>query len=128
MPVADRRAVSYQLIIELERPARIEIGRLGWARFPAGIYVYTGSARGGIEPRVRRHLAKTKRLHWHIDYLLASQQARVVEVRVSCEPECALNQGTPGEIVLRGFGASDCRAGCGAHLKRIGDSASPAMR
>lgn len=121
MPVlASPGAATYQLIIELVRPARIEVGRLGVAEFPAGTYVYTGSARRGIAARVRRHLAKEKRLHWHIDYLLASAGARVVEVRLSHESECVLNQRTAGRIVLRGFGASDCRAGCGAHLKRIG--------
>lgn len=113
-------ATTYQLIIALARPVCIEVGRLGLAAFPAGSYVYTGSARRGVGVRVRRHLANDKRLHWHIDYLLASRHARVVNIRASCEPECALNQRTGGQIVLRGFGASDCRAGCGAHLKHIG--------
>lgn len=113
-------ATTYQLIIELACPVRIDIGRLGTGDFPAGTFVYTGSALRGVEARVRRHLAGARRLHWHIDFLLACRHARVTEVRVSSEPECALNQRTGGEIVLRGFGASDCRAGCGAHLKRIG--------
>lgn len=113
-------AGTYQLVIELARPARIVVGRLGAADFPAGIYVYTGSARRGVQARVRRHLAHDKPLHWHIDYLLACPDARVTTVRVSRLAECVLNQRTRGQIVLPGFGASDCRAGCGAHLKRIG--------
>ena len=113
-------ATTYQLIIELTRPVRIRVGRLGLAHFPAGIYIYTGSAVRGVEARVRRHLASDKRLHWHVDYLLSCRDARVVDVRISSEPECALNQRGNGEMVVRGFGASDCRAGCGAHLKRIG--------
>ena len=113
-------ASTYQLIIELACPARIAVGRLGAADFPAGTYVYTGSARRCVQARVRRHLANDKRLHWHIDYLLACPDARVTKVRTSRLAECVLNQRTRGEIVLPGFGASDCRAGCGAHLKRIG--------
>ncbi|MGB7989162.1 MAG: GIY-YIG nuclease family protein [Candidatus Methylophosphatis roskildensis] len=113
-------ATTYQLIIELACPVRIQVGRLGIADFPAGTFVYTGSARRAVEARVRRHLTGARRLHWHIDYLLACGHARVTEVRISSEPECLLNQRTNGQIVLRGFGASDCRAGCGAHLKRIG--------
>ena len=113
-------ATTYQLIIELAFLVRIQVGRLGIADFPAGMFVYTGSARRGVEARVRRHLTGARRLHCHIDYLLACGHARVTEVRFSSEPECLLNQRTNGQIVLRGFGASDCRAGCGAHLRRIG--------
>jgi Uri superfamily endonuclease len=34
--------------------------------------------------------------------------------------ECRLNQASGGQVLVRGFGASDCRAGCGAHLKYRG--------
>lgn len=112
-------AITYQLIIELARPARVVVGRLGEVSFPAGRYVYTGSARRGVEARVRRHLSPQKRLHWHIDYLLANPRARVVEIRTSSDAECAVNQRTHGDIVAAGFGASDCHSGCGAHLKRM---------
>lgn len=113
-------ATTYQLVIGLAREARIVVGRLGIREFPAGTYVYTGSARRGLEARVRRHLALSKRLHWHIDYFLACHDARVIELRFSAEPECVLNQRTAGEVIVRGFGATDCCAGCGAHLKRMG--------
>jgi diamine N-acetyltransferase len=44
--------------------------------------------------------------------------------RTSAEAECAVNRGTPGAILIRGFGASDCRAGCGSHLKFLGPDPS----
>lgn len=47
------------------------MGALGDYPFPAGWYVYTGSARNGVHQRIRRHLRREKRKHWHIDYLLA---------------------------------------------------------
>ncbi|NQU09864.1 GIY-YIG nuclease family protein [bacterium] len=108
---------SYQLDIRLGRARVIAVGRLGTFRFPAGRYVYTGSARRNLAARVGRHLAKSKRLRWHIDYLLACPAARVVGVRLSGRPECALNHRTRGRIIVRRFGASDCRRGCGSHLK-----------
>jgi len=37
----------YELRIRLRRPATITVGALGRVRFPAGWYVYTGSARNG---------------------------------------------------------------------------------
>ena len=35
-----------------------------------GIYIYTGSAKKNIDSRIKRHLSNSKKLHWHIDYLL----------------------------------------------------------
>lgn len=84
-------------MIEVTRPVRVTIGRFGSFRFVAGRYIYTGSARHNFAARVARHLRQEKTLRWHIDYLLAA----------------------PGNVPLPGFGASDCRAGCGSHLKLI---------
>lgn len=118
--------VSYQLLIELARPARVRVGALGTFDFPAGRYLYTGSARRGLEARIARHLAPAaaKRLRWHIDWLLAHPAARVLRVRRSRLPECALNRRAGGDVVAPGFGAGDCRAGCGSHLRYLGP-ASP---
>lgn len=113
---------SYQLLIHLAAKRTIAVGRLGRCRFPAGYYVYTGSARRNLRARLQRHLAKHKRLRWHIDYLLADPAATVVDVQVTDRPECDWNHATDGAIVVDGFGASDCRAGCGSHLKHIGKS------
>ncbi|MDG6902673.1 MAG: GIY-YIG nuclease family protein [Nitrososphaerota archaeon] len=60
----------YQLVIRLKRKQSIGVGRLGRFAFPSGYYVYTGSARRGLESRIARHLRKEKRLRWHVDYVL----------------------------------------------------------
>ena len=111
--------ISYQLAITLSAPARIMIGRLGVFDFPAGRYIYTGSARHNLEARIARHRRADKQLRWHIDYLLASPQAQITGIERFARPECELNRDTAGEILIAGFGASDCRAGCGSHLKYI---------
>jgi Uri superfamily endonuclease len=116
-----RAPTTYQLVIEVARPVRIVIGALGERAFPSGRYVYTGSARRAIDARIARHLRGAERLHWHIDYLLAAAGVRVAGVRRSVRPECEANAAVAGEVVVAGFGASDCRAGCGAHLKRVSD-------
>jgi len=106
----------YQLRIRLKRPRTICVGALGKHSFPAGWYVYTGSARNGLAQRVGRHLRDGKRKHWHIDYLLAVADEVEAFVLPSEKPsECELHarlQG--GEILIPGFGASDCR--CESHL------------
>jgi Uri superfamily endonuclease len=115
-----RSEISYQLLIDVSQPLRCTIGRLGGFDFPAGRYVYTGSARRNLDARIARHFRHEKALRWHIDYLLTSQGVRVVEVVRSPRGECALNRASRGRILAFGFGASDCHADCGAHLKYLG--------
>jgi Uri superfamily endonuclease len=115
-----RNEMSYQLLIDVSQPVRCAIGCLGEFDFPAGLYVYTGSARRNLDARIARHIRREKALRWHIDYLLTSQGVHVVEVVRSRRTECALNRASRGRIVAVGFGASDCRADCGAHLKYLG--------
>jgi Uri superfamily endonuclease len=115
---------TYQLLIEVTRPVSANVGRLGRCDFPAGRYVYTGSATRNLEARIARHLSAEKKLHWHIDYLLTQVGVNVVGVRRYGEIECDINRAMPGEVLIPGFGATDCRAGCGSHLKYLGQSAS----
>lgn len=110
---------AYQLLLRLDEPRTIRIGRLGTFGFAAGHYVYTGSAMGGLEARLARHLSSAKRFHWHIDYLLEqSSIMRYASRESSSRLECSLNAvmlamdgaGVP----VKGFGSSDC--GCVSHL------------
>ena len=109
----------YHLILRMARPAALRVGRLGRVTFPAGWYVYTGSAMSGLEPRLERHRRRRKKLHWHIDYLV--RRAELIEafaIPAQRRCECERNRrvlSLPGaEIVVSGFGSSDCR--CPAHL------------
>jgi Uri superfamily endonuclease len=111
---------TYQLHIEVGEEVRVTVGRLGECVFPAGRYIYTGSAKRNLEARLRRHLSRSKRLHWHIDYLLAAPGVRVVSVARFAAPECQLNRQTAGTLPVPRFGSTDCRAGCGSHLKYQG--------
>jgi Uri superfamily endonuclease len=115
-----RRVITYQLFIDVARPVRVTIGRFGSFAFPAGRYVYTGSARHQIEARIARHLRREKTLRWHIDWLLAAPGVSVSGVHRDAREECVVNRATHGAILIPGFGASDCRAGCGSHLKFLG--------
>ena len=124
--MAAHRPCTYQLAIRISRALCIRVGQLGKFAFPAGSYVYTGSARRAMDARLRRHFSQEKRLHWHIDYLLTASGASIMGVILSDAPECTVNRNTPGVIVAEGFGASDCTCGCGSHLKRI--AGAPARR
>jgi len=108
---------SYQLILKISEKISIKIGKLGLFTFPAGQYIYTGSAKKNMEQRIARHLRKEKKVRWHIDYLTTLASVEIIEVRRSAENECSLNKKTKGRITVPGFGASDCKEGCRSHLK-----------
>ncbi|MEE8348831.1 MAG: GIY-YIG nuclease family protein [Acidobacteriota bacterium] len=108
---------SYQLHIRLKKNTSLTVGKLGTFTFPTGWYIYTGSARRQIQNRVARHLSRKKKMRWHIDYLLAAPHANIIRVTLTHKEECCLNQETKGSILVPRFGSTDCRAGCGSHLK-----------
>ena len=109
--------VSYSLSIRVEKPLIVTVGRLGCFEFAPGNYIYSGSARRNLLARVNRHLRKEKKLRWHIDYLLNAPTVEIVKVLISTIPECDLVAAGGGSIIVPGFGASDCRSGCGSHLR-----------
>lgn len=113
------RLITYQLHIEVARPLSLTVGRLGHFSFPAGKYIYTGSARRHLDARIARHLRHKKTLRWHIDWLLAAPGVRVVAVSRSAFEECMLNQCTGGRTLVPGFGASDCCMRCDSHLRYL---------
>ena len=112
---------SYLLVLRLNARQRIAVGGLGRVFFPAGWYVYVGSARGpgGLGARLGRHLRTGKPLRWHIDYL--REKADVCGIWASPGPENRehdwagqLRGEAAASMPAVGFGASDCR--CAAHL------------
>lgn len=109
----------YQLILHLPKATVLQVGKLGTFSFPAGRYVYTGSALNGLEGRLARHQRQKKTLHWHIDYLV--RRARITTIKLfpaAQHSECAVNRKAlrqPGaKVIAKGFGSSDCR--CASHL------------
>jgi Uri superfamily endonuclease len=114
-------AGAYQLWLRVAKARWIPIGRLGRFLFPPGVYVYTGRAARGLRARVTRHARGARAKHWHIDYLLAAKDVRperIVLASRDSSMECSLNQsvGENAACPVRGFGSSDCREGCPAHL------------
>jgi len=115
-----RTAVGcYQLLVRLDRPKMITIGKLGTFFFPKGYYVYTGSAMRGLHARLARHFSDTKRFYWHVDFLLEHCTIIRYAIRVSSRrQECELAAATlameGASVPVKGFGSSDCK--CAAHL------------
>jgi Uri superfamily endonuclease len=119
---------TYVLILQLQNTTHLTIGKRGEYDFPAGWYLYVGSAfgSGGLRGRLRHHLKPVTKPHWHIDYLRAAAKVREIWYAVSADAYehrwadvlCTLPD---AHIPVPRFGASDCR--CETHL--IGFAAKP---
>ncbi|MFP4456200.1 MAG: GIY-YIG nuclease family protein [Clostridia bacterium] len=116
----------YQIFTFLPVTTEVKVGKLGSFTFVKGSYIYTGSAKSGLQARVSRHLSKRKKMHWHLDYFL--RHAFVTKAHLYYEPkltECMLNKKTSESYTnaifpVKGFGASDCN--CYSHLIYLKDT------
>lgn len=123
----------YSLILRIWKPSTVRIGALGYVRFNEGFYVYVGSALGSkaqnLKNRLKRHLSNSKKIKWHIDFLLSNENVsieRVIVCKIVDRVECLVAK----EIAniglynpqLRGFGSSDCKFGCFSHIIYFGAS------
>ena len=123
---------SYTLTGVLIEPARIAVGRIGVFDFPAGLYVYCGSALGpgGLRARLCHHARRAEHPTWHFDYLrpcltLVGGWFALTTQRLECVWGQALSR-LPGALIpAPGFGARDCRRGCPAHLFHLPDAGTP---
>lgn len=120
-----RQTGSYALVMRIPSRRKIRVGKLGLIEFPRGHYIYFGSALGGLQARVDRHLSSEKKLHWHADYLGAelpweySWQLADGQRWECVWAEAALAQDGV-ESPAPGFGSSDCR--CRSHLVRVSNA------
>jgi len=117
---------SYILVVFIQKNIELIIGALGKIKFNKGYYLYIGSAMGNsgsttLINRVRRHVspARSKKIHWHIDYVLNTNFASVCCVylipsleNLECLIANELLNVSDGHI--NKFGSSDCH--CKSHL------------
>jgi len=109
---------TYCLITHKKISSKVKIGVLGEIPFKKGYYVYVGSAMNSLKPRIKRHLSKKKKIHWHIDYFLTNKNVAIEEIIFNIgekKIECKIAKliSNSGEEILN-FGCSDCT--CNSHL------------
>ncbi len=108
---------SYLLLLTLPAGVTISVGSLGSIHFPAGYYLYAGSAKRNLAKRLDRHLRKRKNFHWHIDYLrdmASSCIALPFRTKDDIEHDLATALVNIADWSIPKFGASDCS--CPSHL------------
>jgi Uri superfamily endonuclease len=113
----------YVLVISVGKDISVNVGALGVVNFEKGLYAYVGSAQKSLEKRIERHLGRTKRKFWHIDYLLNDDSVEVLKVfykNVGKSEECKVaNKIGERGVPTKGFGSSDCK--CKSHLFKLKD-------
>lgn len=105
------------MIIRIGKTLSLNVGALGRVKIERGYYVYVGSAFNSLEARIKRHLSGDKRIHWHVDYLLAHEDAMIEDVIFTADKrrlECLISKGLENQGSIWGFGCSDCK--CRSHL------------
>ena len=108
---------DYMIVLHLDKDMDISIGSQGLRYFPAGYYVYVGSAKRNLAARIARHRRQRKQFHWHIDYL--RQKAEIVAdipIRTADDLEHDL-AGAVNNLAdwrIDQFGCTDCQ--CASHL------------
>ncbi|MGC9021119.1 MAG: GIY-YIG nuclease family protein [Candidatus Methanodesulfokora sp.] len=102
---------AYILILKNSEDVSLRVGSLGPINLRRGFYAYIGSARSGIERRIRRYLEGPSKVRWHIDYLVTAPSFRVekvIKIGGGDEVEIArrISKVLPG---IEKFGSSDDR-------------------
>ena len=109
---------TYLLILKNLKPLKLKIGKLREIYFNKKFYIYVGSALNNLEKRIKRHLLKNKKLHWHIDYLTTNENFKIIRVYYKTsarKEECFFaNKLSNYFKSIKGFGSTDCK--CKSHL------------
>ncbi len=126
--VPEKAKGSYILILHVKEDLKVRIGRLGLQYISKGYYAYVGSAQGkppqNLKGRLRRHVSKEKKAKWHIDYLTLRKGVTPVKAIIvfaeNIEHDLSkILEKTGQKPTIKGFGATDCKAGCHSHLYKI---------
>lgn len=118
----DKRPGIYALVMRLLSARRLKIGRLGTFDFPAGWYVYQGSAHGpgGLRARTNRHRRDDKIEHWNVDFMRS--YAAIHEIWFSHEPSFREHDWAKAVASMTGAGCpapdfgAHCNESCTAHF------------
>jgi Uri superfamily endonuclease len=125
-----REPGTYVLWFDIAAPITLSELKSQPASLLPGSYVYVGSALGpgGLQARVQRHMRLDRapgrvRRHWHVDTLTDLCRPNFLGYDVSpARQECRwaqILQAAGACWAIAGFGSSDCRQGCRAHLLTV---------
>ncbi len=111
---------AYAIGFSLKHDRNIRIGKFGLVSFKAGNYFYMGNAygSGGLYSRLKRHIQRHKKKHWHFDYLRPYVALGNIYIVIGGD-ECTLvrefQQRYQASFPHKKLGSQDCSC-CPSHL------------
>ncbi|MFV0432318.1 MAG: GIY-YIG nuclease family protein [Alphaproteobacteria bacterium] len=111
---------AYAIGFTFKKDKNIHVGSLGLLHFKAGQYFYIGNAYGGggLQSRLKRHIKRDKKKHWHFDYIRPYVAITNIFTFVGGD-ECYLvqqfQQKYDGAFLHKKLGSMDCRK-CFSHI------------
>lgn len=115
------RKGTYVLFMFFKETVDTDVGALGRCHLEPGMYCYVGSAMGGLDQRVSRHLSSEKAMRWHIDRItVLADRMEAYESYPDPVGECELARLASvcgASCAIEGFGCSDCH--CRTHLFKL---------
>lgn len=106
----------YIFSCKLEKAISLQAGARPPELFKSGFYFYVGRAKKNLTKRLGRHFLSEKKCRWHIDYLSSITIPSFAMITPHLD-ECKISRHLANHgdtILIRGFGASDCK--CRGHL------------
>jgi Uri superfamily endonuclease len=78
--IIDVKSGIYILEIFAGQPFQLLIKKFSGVKFDKGYYYYVGSAQKNFYHRIKRHLRKNKKIHWHIDHITTIPSNKIIAV------------------------------------------------
>jgi Uri superfamily endonuclease len=119
-PAANKGA--YVLLFKLDLALEVTL-RTRRVVLEPGTYGYCGSAMGpgGLDARIKRHLRRDKKVHWHVDQVTTQvpvSRAGTTSRLSECDLVKRVLQSSASTIPVPGFGSSDCKV-CASHFLKF---------
>ncbi len=113
--ITDVKSGIYILEIFAELPFNLSIKKFSEVDFHKGYYYYIGSAQKNFHHRIKRHLTRDKKIHWHVDHLTTITSNDIKRIFYSenkpkdFETDLAIEFSEFPDITIpaKGFGNSD---------------------
>ena len=104
----------YILEIRLDKKIKLKHPKFLNFQLKTGFYYYVGSAQKNLSSRIQRHIRKSKKLHWHIDYLTSANETSVTKIFILSDADKKFETIIAENLTLQkykiplpGFGSSD---------------------
>ncbi len=97
---------TYMILIEV--PDDLKLKKPKEMILKKGYYIYVGSAMNSLTGRLKRHLVRDKKLHWHVDQLTSFGEVVLILAFPNSRSEREISEYLSSQLdCVPGFGSTD---------------------